>query len=122
MKLAVSEKCRICAREETTAHILLSCPERFAMYTRRHDKVLYQLIKSVCTALKMKMPQSLMKQGGVSRSGVLRNATVTIMVDQVLRTSRWIRERKPDLVVRLKEENRAIIFEVACAVDNLVYM
>ena len=42
------------------------------------------------------------------------------MVDQVFRTSRWIRERRPDLVVHMKDENRAIIFEVACALDNLV--
>ncbi len=43
-----------------------------------------------------------------------------MLIDLCVPTSKVMKERKPDLVVRIDEEKRISIFEVACAWDSTV--
>ena len=54
------------------------------------------------------------------RSGVMGSIQKRLLIDQNIPTIRNVRERKPDLVVRLQEEKRVLIFDVTVAWEPLV--
>lgn len=84
------------------------------------SSVLYQLVKTIHAALGVPVPRSMRAAGGKCRSGVGGAPGKKILVDQVLQTERNIRERRPDVVVRLAKERRVVIADVACTLDHLV--
>ena len=56
------------------------------------------------------------RRGGPGGGGGVMGASGEwLMIDQCIPTMREITERKADLVVKLQEERRFIIFENACA-------
>ena len=80
--------------------------------------MLYLLVKAVLTSLKLGIPESMRGPGGVAVAGVTGGRGIKVLVDQLIPTSRTVIHRKPDLVVRMEEERRVVIFEVACAWDR----
>ena len=112
--------CRACeGPRETIGHILSHCPNyHWTLFTERHNRVLYLLVKAVLTSLKLGIPESMRGPGGVAVAGVTGGRGIKVLVDQLIPTSRTVIHRKPDLVVRMEEERRVVIFEVACAWDR----
>ncbi len=51
---------------------------------------------------------------------VIENSELKITIDVSIPTDRSITERRPDLVIDLKRECRALILEVACAWEPLI--
>ena len=84
----ISQKCRWCSGgPETIGHILASCEAHaWGLYKRRHDRVLYQLVRAIVMAQKMKMPAALRAPGGTICEGVIRGAGITVKVDQSIPT------------------------------------
>ncbi len=66
-------KCRLCGTyKESLGHLLSKCPVfEHREYTRRHDSVLYLLVKQVATHLGVKVPNCLRAPGGGIKSGVM---------------------------------------------------
>ena len=99
--LGVSEGCRRCGAAETIGHIISACPTYgFTLFKDRHDQVLYQVVKAVAKALKVAVPAYLRSPGGKVKPGVLGSRGQRLMVDQLIPTSRDIKERRPDLFVK----------------------
>ncbi len=111
--------CRLCgAYKESLGHLLSKCKVyEHKEYRRRHDAVLYLLVKQVADHLGVKVPNCLKVPGGGIRSGVMGKRGKRMLIDVCIRV---ITERKPDLVVRLDDERRITIYEVACAWDRTV--
>ena len=109
-------ECRVCgAGTETVFHILSACKGHlFGLIKERHDRILYLLVKAVMKSLQITVPWKMTGPGGVAVPGVWGTAAKRILVDQLIPTKREMRERKPDLVVRLRDKNYIAIFEVAC--------
>lgn len=106
---------------ETIGHLLSSCENyKWTLYKNHHDRVLYQLTNTVASKLKVVLPQELRAPGGAIKSGVIGTPSKRLLLDQNIPTVHKIEERKPDLVVRLREEKRILIFEVAIAWEPLV--
>ncbi len=112
----VSPLCRLCrGHAETLGHLLSKkCPVfEHREYEVRHDS-------AVAEKLKVKIPQSLRVPGGGVRRGVIKKEKVTLLVDLTIPTDRQMESRRPDLVVRLKDEKRIIVYEIAVAWDPIV--
>lgn len=54
------------------------------------------------------------------QSGVTGTVAKRVLIDQVVPTSRSLQNRKPDLVVRLRDRKLITIFDVACTWEPLV--
>ena len=83
-KEKISETCRRCGkRPETIGHLLSSCESSlWSLIFKRHNRVLYQLVKAVAATLKIRLPKALKAPGGVAKPGVFRNSTAKITIDQ----------------------------------------
>ena len=114
--------CRLCQGErETIAHILSSCPEHtWGLIKTRHDKMVYQLAKSIVAALNLKAPGHFHSPRGVAKPEVVTTNRYRILIDQTIPTNRQIRERRPDIVLFDKSERRITVCDVACAWEPLV--
>ncbi len=112
--------CRLCGNHnETLGHLLSKCKaHEHKEYTGRHNSVLYLLTRAMAEKLKLKVPESLKVPGGGIRCGVIESRDATMLVDLCIPTDRQVKERKPDLVVRMVREKRIVIFEVAVAWDR----
>lgn len=117
-----NSECRLCGKHaETVGHLLSKCPVlEFREYKRRHDCVLFLLVRAITESMKMKIPENLKCPGGGVRSGVIDGGKVIMLVDQCIPTDRQITERRPDLVVRMGGERKIVVYEVACAWDRIV--
>ncbi len=114
--------CRLCGNHnETLGHLLSKCKaHEHKEYTSRHNSVLYLLTRAVAEKLKVKVPECLKVPGGGIRCGVIESGNVTMLVDLCIPTDRQVKERKPDLVVRMVREKKIAIFEVAVSWDPKV--
>ncbi len=115
-------ECRVCGTDvETIEHILGFCDGYlWGLYKERHDRILYLLVKAVMKSLGLTIPRAMSASGGVAAAGVWGPKGKQILVDQLIPTKRLIKERKPDLIVKLAEEKRVAIMEVACATEIVV--
>ena len=61
LKEPISLACRVChSSPETIGHILSSCePLKWTLYKQRHDRILYQLVLSLCWRLSITLPEGL---------------------------------------------------------------
>ncbi len=75
--------CRLCSKHrETLGHILSNCPiYEHKEYRRRHDVVLYLLVKAIGGKLGHKIPKSLMVPGGGIRCGVMGTRDWKMIID-----------------------------------------
>ena len=108
--------CRVCREgEETIGHILSSRkPHMWSLYKERYDRVIYQLLKASARKLEVVIPDSV-KWGVDGWHGVaaLSGSRAKIAVDLSVPTDRQLSERRPDLILYLKEERVIIILEGA---------
>lgn len=117
-----SRLCRLCGEHvETLGHLLSKCPiYENREYRRRHDAVLHILVKAVGGKLGLKVPNSLKEKEGGVRCGVMGTRETLMLIDLCIPTSRYLKERRPDLLVRLQKEKRIVIMEVAVAWEPIV--
>ncbi len=115
-------ECRVCGTDvETIEHILGFCDGYlWGLYKERHDRILFLLVKAVMKSLGLTVPKAMSASGGVAAAGVWGPKGKQILVDQLIPTKRLIKERKPDLIVKLAKEKRVAIMEVACATEIIV--
>ena len=81
----------------------------------RHDRVLYVLVRAVMRALGLRFPSPYKTLGFCAKPGVSGTDENMVMVDQVCPIDRVLAEARPDMVVRVTNEKRLLILEVACA-------
>ena len=121
--MGVSPTCRVCREEaETIGHIMSSCkPHMWSLYKERHDRVIYQLMKAFAKKLEVVVPGSI-KWGVDGWHGVaaLEGARAKIAVDLAVPTDRKLSNRRPDLILYLKDERRIVILEGAVAWEPLL--
>ena len=86
----------------------------------RHDRVLDVLVRAVMRALGLRFPSPYKTLGGCAKPGVFGTDETMVMVDQVCPTDRVVTEARPDMVVRVTNEKRLLILEVACAWEPLI--
>ena len=118
----IDTKCRMCGENrETLGHILSAYPlYKFTLYKERHDRVLYQLARSVLLGLWEKLPESLSRLGGICVSAVVGTPRHRMLIDMAIPTLRTVEHRRPDLVVYLQERKEVLLLKVACAWDPLI--
>ncbi len=75
--------------------------------------MLFQLVKAVAETQDLEVPKALKAPGGIVREGIIRGKTATLYVDHCHPTIEPMTERRPDLIAKLHNLRRAIIFEVA---------
>ena len=85
-----------------------------------HDRVFYQLVCAVAGTLGLTIPKVLRAPRGKITPGVTGTFAKRLIIDQTLLTDREISDRRPDLVVCLRNQRRVIIFELAYAWDPTV--
>ena len=124
MGKAVSPVCRVCRRApETIGHILSCCPPlQWTMDKERHDKVLYQVVRTLAGKFGIVLPSDL--QWGPARwKGVcvLEGKDVKLVIDVSVPTDRQLSATRPDLVVYSWRTKHIFILEVACAWEPLVH-
>ena len=120
----VSNICRKChSGPETVGHILSSCaPHMYTLYKDRHDRVLFQLLLHLCKKFAITIPRKLTVnvRRGIETPISFGNADVRFQWDICIPTDRFLRDRRPDLVVYLKRLRTLVIFEMACAWEPLI--
>ena len=119
----VSPTCRVCREEAgTIGHIMSSCKlHMWSLYKERHNRVIYQLLKTFAKKLEIAIPDSI-KWGAGSWHGVaaLEGARAKIVVDLAVLTDRQLSDRRPDLNLDLKGERKIVILEGAVAWEPLL--
>ena len=117
----ICPKCR--ESEETIEHILSSCRVyNWNTYKDRHDKVLYQIIRSVATHNNLTIPETLhWGQGQWTGQGTIGSSEkLLIQVDTLVNTSTTMSERRPDLIIRIAVTKETSICDVAVAWEPLI--
>ena len=122
--MGISPTCRVCQEEdETISHIMYSCkPHMWSLYKERHDRVIYQLLKAFARKLEVVVPDSI-KWGvdGWHGMAALEGARATkIAVDLAVPTDRQLSDRRPDLILYLKGEQKIVVLEGAVAWELLL--
>ena len=114
--------CRMCeAGVETVGHVLSACPMlTWGAYKDRHDRVLYQLVRTMLEALQIKIPAEYRGPGGVAVPGTLGTKEVVIAVDTPVMTARPLVDTRPDLYVRMMRYKKILIFDVACTWEKSI--
>ena len=119
--MGVSPTCKVCRKEaENIGHIMSNCkPHMWSLYKERHDRVIYQLMKAF--AGEVVVPGSI-KWGVDGWHGVaaLKGVRAKIAVDLAVLTDRQLSDRRPDLILYLKDERRIVILEGAVAWKSLL--
>lgn len=122
LKTMSDETCRACGTHaEMIGHILTCCElYKWSLIKDRHDRVLYQLTRCTVKKLGLELPKQMRAPGGMIRNGIISNKQTEVLIDQCIPTIRPIEERKPDLVVRMHNKERILIFEVAACWEPLI--
>ena len=122
LKTSVSSTCRVCREsDETVGHILLSCaPHTWSFYKERHNRVVYQLMIALAKKLEVRVPDS-MKWGVDGWHGLAApdERKAKIAADLTVPTDRQLSDRRPDILLYLKESREIVILEVAVALELL---
>ncbi len=111
-----SNLCRKCGEgRETIGHILSSCSAyNWSLYKERHDKILYQVVRTIAAKYSITLPQELHWNGGNwTGSGVVANGWLQLQVDRLIQSDVRVPNR-PDLVVRNSHSQTVTIADVAC--------
>ena len=123
LKTSATSTCRVCREgDETIGHILSSCmPHAWSLYKERHDRVVYQLMIALAKKLDVRVPDS-MKWGVDGWHGVadLNGRKAKIAVDLTVPTDRQLSDRRPDILLYLKESQEIMILEVAVTWELLL--
>jgi len=120
---ATQSTCRLCREgEETIGHILSSCRSHlWSLIKQRHDRVVYRLMLALCKKLNIKVPDALMWSiDGWKGVAALEGCEAKLLVDLTVPTDRQIEERRPDLVLYLKGQQRIVVMEGAVAWEPLL--
>ena len=115
-----SPLCRMCHQKgETINHILSECKMLAQKeYKRRHDNIVRLVHWKLCCKYDM-------SRGGKwyehQPEGVVENEKCKILWDMTIQCDHVIKARRPDIVVVEKENNKAIIVDIASPWDHRVY-
>lgn len=123
LKHETTDRCRMCNKaKETIGHLMSSCEKlTWTLYKSRHDRVLFQVVRSLASAFNLSIPNHLIwTTTGWTGVGVLENEKVKLTIDVSNPTIAVMTERRPDLIVYLKEAKRILVMEIACAWDPLL--
>lgn len=104
LKQTGDDTCRVCKKaQETVGHILSACEAyKWTLYLNRHNRILLQLVKAVAMKLGIVIPKELRAPRGTIGWGKMGSEnSYVILVDQCRPTDRRLKERKPDLIVKM---------------------
>ena len=83
--------------------------------------MLYQLVRAMARKYEVVIPNNLeISETGAAKPLSLENELVQMTVDYTMPTEQVIKERKPDLILYVKNQKRVEIFEVAVSWDEIV--
>ena len=109
--------CGACGRgPESIGHVLAACEAQlFHLIKWRHDRVLYLLVRALLQGLGLSLPREFHAIGGVAQPGVYGTETQVVKVDLRSPTIDTVKACRPDVIVRLEEQQEMYLFDVACS-------
>ena len=115
LKEPISPVCRVCKlKPETIGHLLSACETM--CWKARHDRVL-----GLARRFGFQMPEKLRwGPDGWNGVAVIENSQVKLVIDVSIPTDSNLVERRPDLILYVRSEKRALIFDVTCAWEPLI--
>ena len=115
-----SPLCRMCNQKgETINHILSECKMLAQKeYKRRHDNIARLVHWKLCCKYDMSRGEKWYEH---QPEGVVENEKCKILWDMTIQCDHVIEARRPDIVVVEKENNKAIIVDIASPWDHRVY-
>ena len=115
-----SPLCRMCNQKgETINHILSECKMLAQKeYKRRHDNIARLVHWKLCCKYDMSRGERWYEH---QPEGVVENEKCKILWDMTIQCDHVIEARGPDIVVVEKENNKAIIVDIASPWDHRVY-
>ena len=111
----VSPLCRMCATApETAMHIVSACPKIAQTWMKeRHDRVAAHVHWELCRKYGIECSEKWYEHTPTD----VENEVVEITWDQTVQTDRYIRHNRPDIIVKLKEESKWILIDIAVPAD-----
>ena len=119
LKTSSDDKCRICKSEpETITHMLAACEQLAHMeYLDRHNALAQYVHHCICK--NFNIPVSKWWQSHAPADVIVKE-NVEIAWDQVIQTERECPCNRPDIMIKDKISNKALIIDVSCPADSNV--
>ena len=119
LKNGSDDRCRICKKDpETIFHLLGACDVLAKReYFTRHNDICRYLHYKILEYYKMEVGKNWFMH---NPPDVVIDKDVEIIYDQVIMTTRPIGANRPDIIIKDRNQKKAIIIDVACPVDTNV--